>query len=982
MKINTFFVLLTVLTAGLCYPPPQTAQSLFTTNKQHYLKCGDVIVNHVFHNFMPKGNLSAGIFEEIQDVSNLGKCVLKCCEKPMCNVAFTSDGKCYHVDCKSNELCAPLAVNRPIDMVLVRPKNTDRWDNVLSWLRRQQNNEMSTYSHLDDLYDSNNDGNFYQDVAMENSCIVGINNCKENEICVQNQGKSRAGTCQCKVGFDRTDDGECIELSERIIDNLPEILQQRILDEITTSTVTKSTNRNKSLPVTRRHLVVLAENKEVRLPENEVTLLAVVQPENDNDLEEEEKYQFEWTSLHQPEGSTMAQKHQNEGQLHLTKLIEGVYSFKVSASTATAYGETFVNVTVLPAKRINKPPVIVITPANQTIKQPNAAAVIDASSSKDDDGIISWHWELQSGPLGYSPDLKDTPTLQLNDLTKPGNYSFKLTVIDTDHLSSTSVANITVLKFTDYPPEANAGEDKIIYLPKNNITLNGNLSTDDHAITTWEWTKSADDAQKAVDMQDTRTPYLQLSNLQEGVYTFTLKVTDSANQSSTAQVHVFVKPPTNKPPTANAGGNSTISLPQTWVVLDASKSTDDNKIVAYKWEQIEGPSTVDFQQANASKTNVTGLTKGVYTFKVSVTDDNHNVATDMAYVIVNQNQNEKPVANAGGNFTVELPRNVVFINGTKSKDDWAIVRWQWQRDLSSIAIGKIAEGTDSSPILILTDLDVGHYVFNLTVFDEQGLSDTDQVHFQVKNDPKLFHLVEITINADITDFTENEYAKLKAKLALLMANGQKLQVRSVERNNNKVHLKFYVETEDGKAVAANEVVYHLRDKLKVDASLLGFSIGKLQTFICQNNCSGHGVCNEITRLCECETFWMPDMINRYLNSDYSDSDCSWSILYVVLGLIAMVLIIIGCMWGTVYLCLNICNRHNSDVKPTNYKLIENKEDLPPFARKSSSTNLTDSDTDSDVVFESSTRSKPLSRFSDMRKGRNGYQKSTSRRVKT
>lgn len=80
------------------------------------------------------------------------------------------------------------------------------------------------------------------------------------------------------------------------------------------------------------------------------------------------------------------------------------------------------------------------------------------------------------------------------------------------------------------------GEDKIIYLPHNSIILSGNLSTDDHAITTWEWTKSADDAQKAVDMQDTRTPYLKLSNLEEGMYTFTLKVTDSANQSSTAQV--------------------------------------------------------------------------------------------------------------------------------------------------------------------------------------------------------------------------------------------------------------------------------------------------------------------------------------------------------------------------------------------------------------------------------------------------------------
>lgn len=85
------------------------------------------------------------------------------------------------------------------------------------------------------------------------------------------------------------------------------------------------------------------------------------------------------------------------------------------------------------------------------------------------------------------------------------------------------------------------GADKIIYLPENSIVLNGNLSTDDHAITTWEWTKSADNTQKAVDMQDTRTPYLKLSNLVEGIYTFTLKVTDSANQSSTAQVSLYSK---------------------------------------------------------------------------------------------------------------------------------------------------------------------------------------------------------------------------------------------------------------------------------------------------------------------------------------------------------------------------------------------------------------------------------------------------------
>lgn len=127
----------------------------------------------------------------------------------------------------------------------------------------------------------------------------------------------------------------------------------------------------------------------------------------------------------------------------------------------------------------------------------------------------------------------------------------RLTVEDSDHVFNSTMANITVLKVIDYPPSANAGQDIIIYLPQNTLTLNGNLSTDDKRISSWEWTKSPSDQNKAVDMQNTRTPYLHLSNLEEGMYTFVLKVTDDSEQSSTAEVHVFVKLPTHKPPKGN-----------------------------------------------------------------------------------------------------------------------------------------------------------------------------------------------------------------------------------------------------------------------------------------------------------------------------------------------------------------------------------------------------------------------------------------------
>ncbi|KAK9883051.1 hypothetical protein WA026_001259 [Henosepilachna vigintioctopunctata] len=932
------------------------------------------LYEHTFKGYIPRGNISAGTFTVAESVSDLKTCVLKCCQDGKCNVAFMNDLKCYHISCSSNELCLPTLHNDPdirknVYMVLVKPvEDEESWEEIL-------NSQDVSDDTKDKVYfkplDRKKLQQVYKDFLVDESygdpfdCEVGEGSCLENEICVPSQKRSPLGTCECRTDYIRNSLGTCVLSStNHLKDNISDMLTERIL-EVTT---------NRTVPVTRKPLIVNSENKEVKLPKNEVTLIAKVSPE-----ETDEKYQYEWTSLNQPSGST-AVKHQNGGQLQLSNLSEGMYTFKVSISTAKAYGETFVNVTVLPASRINKPPQIVITPANQTIKQPNAAAVLDASSSTDDDGITSWHWELQQGPLGYQPQLSDNPTLQLNDLSKPGNYTFKLTVTDTDKAISTGIANITVLKSNDYPPEANAGEDKIIYLPHNAITLNGNLSTDDHNITTWEWIKSPDDAQKAVDMQDTRTPYLQLSNLEEGMYTFSLKVTDSAGQSSTAQVHVFVKPPTNKPPVAEAGTNVTISLPQTWAVLDGRNSTDDNKIVSFKWEQIEGPSKVALHPENASLTNVTDLTKGTYTMKLSVTDDNNNVASDLVYIIVNQNKNQKPTSNAGPDFDIELPRNVIYVNGSGSTDDWAVVKWKWTRDDKSLALGNIAENSDDSAVLIITDIAVGRYIFNLTVFDKQGLSDTDSVTINVKRDPKLFYLIESVVDVDANYLTEAQYAILKGKFALLVPDGYKMIFRNVEaeRGVGRAKITFYVEDQSGKLTSANKMVNHLRRKLKLDSSLLGFSVAKLQTVICQNNCSGHGICVEHTRICECEAFWMQNLFKVYFDPG-EDSDCSWSILYVVLAVISTMVLTVALFWGLLFLCCSLCRKKDSSNKPTNYKLIEDTDDLPPFARK---TTLSDSDTDSDIVFES--RTKPA-KFNEGRNNhkhtRNGFSR-MGRRVKT
>lgn len=148
-------------------------------------------------------------------------------------------------------------------------------------------------------------------------CNVGIDTtCLPNEICRQNHPKSRAGTCKCKPGFIRNSRGDCIDSGEPLIRPVSEILEDRFLDGAVNNT---------REAVTRKPLTVESINQQVKLPDDEVTLVATVRPDDSN---QEDKYQYEWTSLQQPDGST-AVKHQNAGQLQLTKLVEGLYTFKV-----------------------------------------------------------------------------------------------------------------------------------------------------------------------------------------------------------------------------------------------------------------------------------------------------------------------------------------------------------------------------------------------------------------------------------------------------------------------------------------------------------------------------------------------------------------------------------------------------------------------------------------------------------------------------
>lgn len=67
-------------------------------------------------------------------------------------------------------------------------------------------------------------------------------------------------------------------------------------------------------------------------------------------------------------------------------------------------------------------------------------------------------------------------------------------------------------------------------------------------------------------------------------------------------------------------------------------------------------------------------------------------------------RNTPPVAHAGGDQSVTMPTNTIFMNGTQSSDDLGVVKYEWTRDSSSLAMGTIVGNSSHQPVLIVRSL--------------------------------------------------------------------------------------------------------------------------------------------------------------------------------------------------------------------------------------------------------------------------------------
>ncbi len=114
-------------------------------------------------------------------------------------------------------------------------------------------------------------------------------------------------------------------------------------------------------------------------------------------------------------------------------------------------------------------------------------------------------------------------------------------------------------------------------------------------------------------------------------------------------------------PTANAGNNIKVVLPQTEVTLDGSASSESTgKILTYEWSQIYGPTKVMFSETNSANPVVSGLEEGMYRFELKVTNPESRFADAEVLVLVTNLSNAVPtvsltVPSSNSTFTEGKP---------------------------------------------------------------------------------------------------------------------------------------------------------------------------------------------------------------------------------------------------------------------------------------------------------------------------------------
>ncbi len=282
---------------------------------------------------------------------------------------------------------------------------------------------------------------------------------------------------------------------------------------------------------------------------------------------------------------------------------------------------------------------------------------------------------------------------------------------------------------TNQPPTVNAGANKTYTLPINSHTFQAIASDPEGGLLTYLWTKQS--GPNTFTFSSTTILNPTVSNMVEGVYTFKLQVTDNGGLSTSSNVKITINPKPNQPPVCEAGNNVSLVLPVDNYTFMATASDPDGGQLTYLWTKTSG-GNFTITNPNILNPTVDNLEVGVYQFTLTVTDDKGVSTSDIITITVDNPPNSAPSANAGTDFTMVFPDNSYQTNATATDIDGTIVSYKWTKKSGPVPYTISNDATEDPLIYNLAE---GTYVFTLTITDDDGATNSDDITIIVQPQP-------------------------------------------------------------------------------------------------------------------------------------------------------------------------------------------------------------------------------------------------------
>ena len=346
---------------------------------------------------------------------------------------------------------------------------------------------------------------------------------------------------------------------------------------------------------------------------------------------------------------------------------------------------------------------------------------------------------------------------------------FELLVADPHGASSSAFVEI-VVNPVNHAPTVDAGRDLVAFSSISAMTIFPSAWDADGDVLTYKWKQVSG---QPVELSTTTEKHLTflpsyLDYTQFEPLTFEVTVNDGFGGTASDTVNVYPYPGglENKRISVSAGPIQTVTEGDI-VTLSATGSTLDNKPIQYSWIQLLGPSVTlssfNGQQVEFIAPEVGDFEK-LLSFQVTGYSAGNGWANALALVKVLPSNNP-PVANAGNDRNV-AENILVKLEGTGMDPEGDKIKYSWaQKSGKTVDLYERASYSVyfTSPFIQSASEEL---VFELTVTDSHGLSDTDDVSVNVSSvnypprvnagpDKRVIGGTQVTITGSAVDLDDD-----------------------------------------------------------------------------------------------------------------------------------------------------------------------------------------------------------------------------------